>query len=186
MSKHPKTASAAKADQRLSQLIKLKRLEKPDAAYWEKFEQEFRSRQLTTFVHIQPMHTRIRRACMIIARKAAPPVAAAGAVALTFFAVTNASHFNQSPDDEIKSSRNELAPAQESEGQDAYFLVSVENSADSPQESDPSDTIYQVHELSNRGVTANGYQLNTTPVTFSKNVAGQTATANILSQQPNY
>lgn len=186
MSAHPQTASAANADQRLSQLVKLKRLEKPDAAFWEKFEQEFRSRQLTTFVQIQPMHTRLRRACMIIARKAAPPVAAAGAVALTFFAVTNASYLTDGPDKALQSVPQTLASKEKSDDPTAYFIVSAETPANNQAEESASDTIYQTNSLSSQARAANGYQLHTTPVTFSQKAAGQSSGANILSAQPNY
>ncbi len=186
MSPHTHTASSANADQRLSKLIKLKQLEKPDAAFWETFEQEFRSRQLTTFVHIQPMHTRLRRACMIIARKAAPPVAAAGAVALTFFAVTNTRFLSKGTETEVQAPSDSLAQAEPSEDQEAYFTVKVEDAPDSPSESISSDTIYQINSLASQGGSSNGYLLNATPVTFSQNAAAQTSGANILSKKSNY
>mgnify|MGYP001031017115 CR=1 FL=1 len=183
MRAHPQNASSTNADQRLSQLIKLKRMEKPDAAYWQRFDQEFRSRQLTTFVHIQPVHTRLRRACMLLARKAAPPVAAAGAVALTFFAATNTSYL--ADHDEIESPTAAPPRGLAGEPQEAYFLVS-DGDASAPQEdATPSGTVYQIHALSNSGATADGYTLNTTPVTYSQRGTEQGAAAPVLSTRRN-
>ncbi len=184
MSTHPQTASSANADQRLSQLIRLKQLEKPDVAFWGEFEQEFRSRQLTTFVQIQPMHTRLRRACLIIARKAAPPVAAAGAVALTFFAVSNSEYLAKGTSEE-KLAASSIAPqADQQPKQEAFFIVNAVDSTESEIETSTSDTIYQINALSSLSGTTNGYQLNATPVTYSQGIV--TGGANVLSKQPSY
>lgn len=186
MSAHPQTASATNADQRLSQLIKLKQLERPDAAYWQRFDQEFRSRQLTTFVQIQPVSTRLRRACMILARKAAPPVAAAGAVAITFFAVTSSPYLADSTEAELKPERIPFASTEKDETPPAYFVVNTEVAAPAQDEAPNRDTIYQVNALSSLGSKDEGYLLNATPVTYSRDSVGLTNGANVLRQQPNY
>lgn len=184
MSTHPKTASSANADQRLSQLIRLKQLEKPDHAFWGEFEQEFRSRQLTTFVQIQPMHTRLRRACLIIARKAAPPVAAAGAVAITFFAVSNSEYLAKGTSEEKLATYVAAPQADPKTEQEAFFIVNAVDSAENEIEKSSSDTIYQINALSSLNGSTNGYQLNATPVTYSQGTA--TGGANVLSKQPTY
>lgn len=185
MSHHPQIAAAANADQRLSQLIKLKQLEKPEAAYWEKFEQDFRSKQLTTFVQIQPMHTRLRRACMILARKAAPPVAAAGAVALTFFAVTNTRYLAKGTDTEAPATIPTLSQREAASEPEAYFIVSATQDTDTESKNTTSDTIYQINALSSLGGSTDGYLLNATPVTFSQSSATASG-ANVIGKQPNY
>ncbi len=186
MLRTPQTASATNADQRLSQLIRLKQLERPDAAFWEGFEQEFHSRQLTTFVQIQPMHTRLRRVCMIIARKAAPPVAAAGAVAVTFLAVTNTSFLTDAPTAKSEA-MPQMATTDKKEAQDAYFVVSETEKAATSEKSISSDTIYQINALNAPGRSTNSYQLNATPVTFSQSAAaGQTSGVNVLRTQADY
>lgn len=83
----PTQARIADRDNRLSQLIQLKRAERPDLAFWDEFQRSFRSRQLTTLVRVQPWYTRLFRISILIARKAAAPTAALGAVAVTFVAV---------------------------------------------------------------------------------------------------
>lgn len=187
MSPHLKTSSSVNADQRLSQLIKLKKLEKPDDTFWTNFEQEFRSRQLTTFVQIQPMHTRLRRACLIIARKAAPPVAAAGAVALTFFAISNTQYLAKDAS-EVKSSASPTTPPTEPTPEpDPFFIVNVSESSATVPEHASSDTTYQINALSSFTGSSNGYQLNATPVTYSqRSTAAQTSGVNVLTKQPEY
>ena len=75
-------------DERLSELIRLKRLERPDAQFWERFEQGFRSKQLASLVRVHPWHERVGRALFLAAKKAAPATAATCALAVTFFAVS--------------------------------------------------------------------------------------------------
>lgn len=123
------TATTRNADQRLSQLIKLKRMEKPEAAFWDDFEREFRSRQLTTFVQIQPLHTRIRRAIQLAARKAAPPVAAVGAIGLTFLAVTNSRYLLSDASDSKQLSREQRHSSLGEKPTEAYFTVERETAS---------------------------------------------------------
>lgn len=185
MLKASKNATSATADQRLSNLIKLKRLEQPDAAFWDTFEQEFHSRQLTTFVRIQPLHTRVRKACMILARKAAPPVAACGAVALTLLAVSNTRYLIS---DNIDSTPTDnLLPRfpVEAESTDSFFVVQSEQPAADEDSlgSSENGTIYQINLLDQKLATPD-YLLNTAPVTFSNGFTEQAFGAKIISAQP--
>lgn len=188
MPSHQKTASTANADKRLSQLIKLKRMEKPDPAFWDKFDQEFRNRQLTTFVQIQPLHIRLRRVCLIVARKAAPPVAAAGAVALTFFAVTSTSFLTSSDSSEQSPAKTRVSQAPQRETEAAYFTVQTELKPAAEKARSFEQTIYQVNVLDNGSDKTSDYKLYATPVTFSQsgNTQSQGAGAQVLSRRADY
>lgn len=185
MTPNSKSPQSARAEKRLSQLIQLKRLERPDAEFWEEFEQEFRTRQLTTFVRIQPLHTRVRKACMILARKAAPPVAAVGAVALTFFAVSNTSYLLSSKDEDASTATTNPEIADVPEAVDSFFVVQTEDeSAPETQESGiQPGMVYQVNLLQSSG-TSPEYQLNATPVTFRHGKVEQPFGAKVISTQP--
>lgn len=160
------------SDQRLSQLIKLKRLERPDPQFWTAFEQEFRSKQLSSLVRVQPLHTRLRLACMLAARKAAPPTAAVSAVAVTLIAVTNTSYLaNNRSDAEPNAPAHEdaLTPAKEP----ARFMVDA-SAASSSESEEPrplfetsAQAIYQMNVLMKDETVSGSYQLLATPVTFS-------------------
>lgn len=177
----------AKADQRLSQLIKLKQLETPDAAFWAEFEQEYRSRQLGSLVQIQPLHTRLRKACLIVARKAAPPVAAVSAVAITVVAVNNFPYLADSPSEEQSAGLAILAEPEMTSEPEPYFLVQEQvESASNELELKADGTIYQMNVLSHGHGSSDTYQLNATPVTFTYEQAKQSAGAKIISAKPDY
>lgn len=179
--------ATARADQRLSQLIKLKQLETPDAAFWESFQQEYRSKQLSSLVQIQPLHTRLRKACLIAARKAAPPVAAAGAVAITVVAANNFGYLAQTPQDEPAATPATIAPADSADKTAPYFLVQEQTSpADKDNAPEEEGTIYQMNVLSHGYDSSNSYQLNATPVTFKYQQGKQSVGAKIISAKPEY
>lgn len=177
----------ARTDQRLSQLVKLKRLERPDPAFWQAFEQEFRSKQLSSLVQVQPLHTRIFKACQIAARKVAPPVAAASALTITVVAVHNFSHLAEAPSDNLKSSAYASSESDSISETQAYFVVQEQESTQPSEQSIQNDgTIYQMNVLSHRAEHSETYQLNATPVTFR--YQGQTTSGGInsISEQTEY
>jgi hypothetical protein len=75
----------------LEQLLRFKRSEKPEAAFWDTFEQELRRKQLAALVEKQPWYSRWTRFSLLTARKFSP-VAAAIAAVLTvgYFSLTPA------------------------------------------------------------------------------------------------
>jgi len=75
-------------EERLSQLLKMKRQERPDAEFWKTFDQNLRSRQLSALVRTQSWRRRGWKLASILARKSAPTVATASAFTLAFFAVS--------------------------------------------------------------------------------------------------
>jgi len=144
----------AHADPRLTRLIRLKRLEKPGPEFWQRFEQGFRSRQLSSFVRIQPWHARLRRALALAARKTAPPATALGAIGLAILAISQAPQSEESP----------------------YFVVQAEPGASPHTGSAWSEALqeraaatYQVNLLRKASENGNAYQLMTSPATFSRN-----------------
>ncbi|MBK1879952.1 hypothetical protein [Pelagicoccus mobilis] len=180
--------ATANADQRLSQLIRLKRLETPDGEFWQSFEQEYRVRQMSSLVQVQPLHTRIRKACVIFARKAAPPVAAVSAVAITVVAVRNSPDLPAGQSEDQSKATSQFTQAEvDSSAEEAYFVVQQEKEQlQQPLEIEADGTIYQMNVLSHGYATGDAYLLNATPVTFIHSQAQQNAEAKIISEQPDY
>lgn len=86
---YPTPKPRPEQNDRLSQLIALKRLERPDVAFWEQFEQEFRAKQLTSLVHVDPWYIRQTKKSYRLARKVYLPAAAGlSALAITLAGVT--------------------------------------------------------------------------------------------------
>ena len=105
------THSESRVDDRLSQLIRLKRQERPDQAFWATFEQGVRSRQLASLVTPHPWHTRVRRALILAARKAAPPAAALSALAFAFVVANKSQLFSSKSAEDNAGNLGGAAPA---------------------------------------------------------------------------
>lgn len=82
LSKKPKTPAD---DARLSKLIRLKKLERPDAAFWDQFDRELRNRQLTALVQTRSWRKRAGAIALIALRKSAVFTATASVLALGLF-----------------------------------------------------------------------------------------------------
>ena len=80
-------------DERLSHLIQLKRQEKPDEAFWLKFDEEIRSKQLAALVRTQSWYERVGKISILIARKSAAATATASILALGIFTVSETDYF---------------------------------------------------------------------------------------------
>ena len=89
----PSKKPTPEADERLSQLLRLKRQERPDAAFWDKFDEELRSKQLTALVRTQSWHERLGKLSLLVARKSAAATAAVSVFALGIFAVSQSEFF---------------------------------------------------------------------------------------------
>lgn len=63
----------------LEQLLKLKRSERPDAAFWDEFDRELRRRQLASVVAAPTWRARFARSLLVGLRRAVPVTAAAAA-----------------------------------------------------------------------------------------------------------
>ncbi|MCH6255428.1 hypothetical protein MLD52_02625 [Puniceicoccaceae bacterium K14] len=84
----PNKKQISKQDnERLSELIRLKRSEKPDEAFWEKFDEDLRSKQLSALVETHTWYARTGKLSLLLAKKSAAVLATGGALALTFLAI---------------------------------------------------------------------------------------------------
>ena len=88
-----KKTFSPKDDERLSHLIQLKRQEKPDEAFWLKFDEEIRSKQLAALVRPQSWYDRVGKLSILIARKSAAATATASILALGIFIVSETDYF---------------------------------------------------------------------------------------------
>ena len=72
-------------DARLSELIRLKKSERPDAEFWDQFDRELRNRQLTALVQTRSWRERVGAIALIVLRKSAVFTATASVLALGLF-----------------------------------------------------------------------------------------------------
>mgnify|MGYP001275236294 FL=1 len=82
-----------KDDERLSHLIQLKRQEKPDEAFWLRFDEELRSKQLAAIVRTQSWYERVGKLFILIARKSAAATATASILAFGIFTISETDYF---------------------------------------------------------------------------------------------
>lgn len=85
--KKDKTQLSEQDDARLSRLIQLKRCEKPDAEFWEDFQEQLRNRQLAALVERPSWRSRLGDRAYILLRIGASSAVFAAAVALLLLAV---------------------------------------------------------------------------------------------------
>lgn len=84
------------AEERLNQLLRLKRQERPDAAFWDKFDEELRSKQLSALVRTQCWYERLGKLSLLVARKSATATAIVSVFALGIFTVSKSEFFANS------------------------------------------------------------------------------------------
>ncbi len=89
----PSKKPTPEADTQLSQLLRLKRQEKPDDAFWNKFDEELRSKQLAALVRTQTWYERVGKLSLLVARKSAAATAAVSVFALGIFVVSKSDYF---------------------------------------------------------------------------------------------
>jgi hypothetical protein len=70
----------------VEKLLRLKRAERPEAAFWDGFDRELRRRQLATVVNSRPWYARFARGTWVALRRGLP-VGALGAAALAAFVI---------------------------------------------------------------------------------------------------
>lgn len=147
-------------EERISQLLQLKRCERPDAAFWIRFEKELRAKQLASLVRVQPLHQRLARACLYLARKVGAPTLAACAVATTLFIYTQDLREGPAP---------KIATASEGESEPAAPLFIVDK-LQPPLELDAlmneARLDYTVRTIERSSQTPS-YQLEAAPVTLT-------------------
>lgn len=116
-------------DDRLSLLIALKRLERPDAAFWEDFEHEFRAKQLARLVRVDPWYIRQTKKVLSFARKAYLPAAATlSAIAMALAGVT---YYSQLTATAEQTSSTTLAEVKNTEAK-PLFIVQADKELSTP------------------------------------------------------
>jgi hypothetical protein len=80
-------------DARLSELIRLKKRERPDEAFWDQFDRELRNRQLTALFQRKSWKERLGSMALVALRKSAVFAAAASVLALGLFTAHKAGWF---------------------------------------------------------------------------------------------
>ena len=157
--------------ERLDQVIRLKRCERPDAAFWTKFEQGIRSKQLSSLVIYQPWYVRAGKTALLVSRKAAPATAAAGVFAIAVAAVTQSGFF-ASQDQPTPAAAPTIALSAETEPANPLFAVAQEQTTFEPtitieqQVSREPSAIYRVPVMA-RSQPATSYELRYAPQTLT-------------------
>lgn len=180
----PSEEPRSKADERLSQLLRMKRQERPDATFWDRFDEELRSKQLGALVRTQAWYERAGTFFLLIARKSAAATAAVSVFALGIFAISRSDYF---ADQEIQAPQSPLA-AENSiamPSQDAAPIFVVEESFQSAHGADIENAgihadaphFYEVHALHPQSAPKS-YQVIASPKQFT--AGGTTAASNGL------
>lgn len=111
-------------DDRLSQLIQLKRRERPDAAFWDKFDEELRSKQLAALVRTQSWYERLGKLSILVARKSAAVTATACVFALGVFTISKTEYFaGEQPTASVIQEEASLAKSDISIAEQPMFVV---------------------------------------------------------------
>lgn len=111
-------------DDRLSQLIQLKRQERPDAAFWDKFDQELRSKQLAALVRTQSWYERLGKLSILMARKSAAVTATASILVLGVFTVSRTEYFTgEQPTADLLNEETSLVGIDNSMIEQPIFVV---------------------------------------------------------------
>ena len=170
----PSPKPTPEADQRLSQFLRIKRQERPDAAFWDKFDEELRSKQLSALIRTQSWYERLGKLSLLVARKSATATATVSVFALGIFAVSKSEFFVHS---ELDTAQPEFASNQELATQypivfSPLFVVEEDLAAiEEPTEYAFTQTIdaqprYEIYSLTQR-ISSTGYQINAAPKQFT-------------------
>ncbi len=159
--------SSAPLQERLDQLIRLKRGERPRDAFWKEFEQGIRSKQLSSLVIYQPWYLRAGRTALIVSRKAAPGTAAAGVLAIAVAAVTQSGFFASQQQQPLPAEIAQAEPVAPlfAMAQEEMTMEQPAYVPETPRPSEPS-AIYRVPVMA-RSQAATGYELRYAPQTLT-------------------
>lgn len=108
----------------LEQLLHVKRAERPDREFWDRFERELHQKQLSALVQAAPWYLRFGHLMGRVARRSVPFTAAAAALAAGYFAVSGPTTLVQAPTSDPSIGRYEtirIRPA------DPITVATVEN-----------------------------------------------------------
>ncbi len=90
----PKKPISKADDESLSQLLQLKRQERPDDAFWGKFDEELRSKQLAALVRTQSWYERTGKLVLLVARKSAAATATVSVLAIGVFTLSQTDFYS--------------------------------------------------------------------------------------------
>lgn len=165
-------------DARLSELIRLKKRERPDEAFWDKFDRELRNRQLTALVQTRSWKDRLGSLALLALRKSAVIAATASVLALGLFTAHKTGWL---PGSHIKTERP-IAENPALEAADPIVdtpIFVVENSATATNDVEADSTplpfgspSYEVRRITKQSVPVS-YQIMAEPKQFR---ASQSAT----------
>ncbi len=108
----------------LEKLLRVKRAERPEREFWDRFDRELHQKQLAALVQATPWHLRLGRFVGRFARRSAPITAAAAAVAAGYFAISGPATMVQAPADDRAIGRYETIRIRPSE---PTTVAAVEN-----------------------------------------------------------
>ena len=150
-------------DESLSQLIRLKKCEKPDAAFWAKFDEELRSKQLSAIVVRQPWYLQLARRLLEFARKATLPSATAAALGLVCYQSANLILVQNAQEDRVAAPVVAVEKSSPISSEPIHFEVAAtledQFSFDGP-------AIYGVNVLA-KNAPSERYTLEASPKTFT-------------------
>ena len=173
----------SEADERLSQLLRLKRQERPDAAFWDKFDEELRSKQLGALVRTQSWYERLGKLSLLVARKSAAATAAVSIFALGIFGISRSEFFAGQESIPEQPAIAASQAFQSPELADEAPLFVVEERVQSPQRDALDATIveafnaprsYEIHTLHPQA-TPKSYQVIAAPKQFTAGEASGSA-----------
>lgn len=162
------------AEERLSQLLRMKRQERPDAAFWDKFDEELRSKQLSALVRTQSWYERLGKTSLVVARKSATATATLSVFALGIFAVSQNEFF---ADNESDATQPALGAGNDSIVQNATnqspLFVVEENIVAALKPIEPAfiqtidaQPLYEIHTITQR-VSSSSYSINAATKQFT-------------------
>jgi len=165
-------------DARLSELIRFKKRERPDEAFWDQFDRELRNRQLTALVQRRSWKERLGNIALVALRKSAVFAATASVLALGLFTAHKTGLFpGANLKSEAQTTETAVLPEATPKAETPIFVV--ENSEAGPSEvaMDSSPTFfgspsYEVRRITKQSVPVS-YQIMAEPKQFR---ASQTLT----------
>ncbi|MGK0239896.1 MAG: hypothetical protein ACI92G_003378 [Candidatus Pelagisphaera sp.] len=174
----PSQKPTPEAEERLSQLLQMKRQERPDANFWDKFDEELRSKQLSALVRTQSWYERLGKMTLVVARRSATTTATVSVFALGIFAVSKSEYF---ANNDLEATQAAAAAANEAGLQIATnelplfvveenFVAALETMEHALIQPINVQPLYEIHTLAQR-TSSSGYSINAAPKQFT--IGGQ-------------
>jgi hypothetical protein len=168
----PSQKPTPEAEKRLSQLLRIKRQERPDAAFWNKFDEELRSKQLSALVRTQSWYERLGKMSLVVARRSATATAVISVFALGIFSVSQNEFFANNNTDETQPALAGESMAQDATNQSPLFIVedsfiaSLEPKEPVFIQTIDAQPLYEIHTLTQRA-SSSSYSINAATKQFT-------------------